>query len=115
MILLRRREEAALLQAYQKRADEAGTHVKAPGPVAICKEIYREEGILVSPVHSAIAPLSCTRDQSSDPFASGSFTDKYCDSTMTLTLANVVHALIASVLRQRARRRPSSPCEAQQC
>ncbi|CAL5226190.1 g9024 [Coccomyxa viridis] len=37
---------ATRMQAYQKRADEAGTHVKAPGPVAICKEIYREEGIL---------------------------------------------------------------------
>ena len=34
-------------QAYQKRADAAGAHEKAPGPIAICKEIYKEEGILV--------------------------------------------------------------------
>ena len=34
-------------QAYQKRADEAGVDAKPPGPLAICKEIYKEEGILV--------------------------------------------------------------------
>ena len=39
--------EAMLWQAYQKRADEAGVDVKPPGPLAICKEIYKEEGILV--------------------------------------------------------------------
>ena len=50
-----------LLQAYQKRADEAGTHAEAPGPVAICKEIYREEGILVTPFRRAPVSLSfCT-------------------------------------------------------
>ena len=38
---------AVLWQAYQKRADEAGVDVKPPGPLAICKEIYKEEGILV--------------------------------------------------------------------
>ena len=57
MTIVQRPEVVGSLQAYQKRADEAGTHVKAPGPVAICKEIYREEGILVRPFHSAIAPL----------------------------------------------------------
>ena len=38
---------AVLWQAYQKRADEAGVDLKPPGPLTICKEIYKEEGILV--------------------------------------------------------------------
>ena len=49
------------MQAYQKRADEAGTHAEAPGPLAICKEIYREEGILVTLFRGAtVSLLFCT-------------------------------------------------------
>ncbi|BDA49053.1 Peroxisomal membrane protein PMP34 [Coccomyxa sp. Obi] len=37
---------ATRMQAYQKSIEEGNEHVKPPGPLETCKEIYKEHGIL---------------------------------------------------------------------